>query len=229
VQVAGENFATMIRGGQHCSILREYHVSPWTQSILQENVIDGLMLDTTWHVIRQSVTTIVMAVYCHVGVPLEFALGVAETMELDQQHYDAFTELFAIDLSRYILESDQGSELSAICTRHDQIQLICLRYFLLSLKLKEFGLAVGNLVKFRTQDEFESLTRVYEIEFRKVRDQKRLDLLARNLKRAGLVFITDEIVIEDEWAVQHCVNVEACANSNAKHYEFFGSDQRTSQ
>jgi hypothetical protein len=157
-----------------------------------------MMLDTTWHVIRQDVTTIVMALYVNVGVPLGFAFGVAETMELYQQHDDAFTELFGIDLSRCTLESDQGSALSALCTRHGQIQLICLRHFLLSLKPKEFSLAVGILVKFRTQDEFESLARMYEVEFRNVRDQKRLDLLACTFKRAGLAFIAGEIVIKDE-------------------------------
>jgi hypothetical protein len=45
------------------------------------------------------VTAIIMAVYCNVGIPLAFAFGVAETKELYEQLYTAFTRLFGIDLS----------------------------------------------------------------------------------------------------------------------------------
>jgi hypothetical protein len=79
------------------------------------------MLDTTWRVLRQYVTAILMAVYRNVGIPHGFAFAVAETVELYQEHYTAFERLFTIDLRRYILESDQGSALCALCARHGQM------------------------------------------------------------------------------------------------------------
>jgi hypothetical protein len=44
--------------------------------------MDGLMLDTTWEIIRKDVTTIIMAVCRNVGFPLGFAFGAAETVQL---------------------------------------------------------------------------------------------------------------------------------------------------
>jgi hypothetical protein len=196
--VHGANFETILRGGEKCSILGGWYLSPWSRSILEDNVIDGLILDTMWQVLRQSVTALVMAVYCNVGVPLGFSFGVAETVELYQQQYAAFAELFAIDTRQYIVESDQGSALRALCVRNGQTQLIGLRCFLVFLKLKEFSVSVGNLVKCRTESEFETLKALYIGEFRSVTDQKRHGLLLRTLKKAGLTYADGTILLVDE-------------------------------
>jgi hypothetical protein len=129
-----------------------------------------------------------MAVYGNVGVPLGFSFDVAETTELYQQQYIAFAELFAIGLRQYVVESDQGSALRALCARNGQTQLICLRHFLVSLKLKEFSVPVGNSVKYQTESEFQTLKALYEAEFRSVTDQKRHGLLLQTLKKAGLAY-----------------------------------------
>jgi hypothetical protein len=97
-QVHGDNFETVLRDSETYSILGGWYLSPWSRSILEDNAIDGLILDTTWHVLRQYVTALIMAVYCKVGVPLGFSFGVAETVELYQQQYTSFAEVFAIDL-----------------------------------------------------------------------------------------------------------------------------------
>jgi hypothetical protein len=119
-------------------------------------------------------------------------------MELYQQQYTAFAELFAIDLRQYVVESDQGSALRALCSRNGQIQLICFRHFLVSLKLKEFSVPVGNLVKCRTESEFETLNALDEREFRSVTDQKRHRLLLRTLKKGGPTYADGTILIVDE-------------------------------
>jgi hypothetical protein len=68
--------------------------------------IDGLVLNTTWHVLGQYVTSLLMAVYRNVAVPLGFAVEVAEMVDLYGQHYGLFAQLFGIELQKYILESD---------------------------------------------------------------------------------------------------------------------------
>jgi hypothetical protein len=134
-----DEFERLIRGEDGFSILRGWHMSPWAQSILERNSVDGLMLDTTWRIIRKSVTRVIMAVYRNMGAPLGFAFGAAETVELYEQHFAALNHLFGIDLSHYNLESDQGSALCLLCTNKGQVQLFCLRHFLLSLEQKEFS------------------------------------------------------------------------------------------
>jgi hypothetical protein len=48
-----DEFERLIHGEDEFSILHGWYVSPWTQSILKRNSVDGLMLDTTWKVIRK--------------------------------------------------------------------------------------------------------------------------------------------------------------------------------
>jgi hypothetical protein len=117
----------LIRSEDEFSILLGWYVSPWAQSILEKNSVDGLMLDTTWKVIHKYMTTIITAVYRNVGIPLEFAFGAAETVELYEQPFGAFNHLFGIDLSHCILESGQDSALCSLCTSKEQVQMSCLQ------------------------------------------------------------------------------------------------------
>jgi hypothetical protein len=135
-----------------------------------------------------------------VGVPLGFAFGAAETVELSEQHFGAFNHLFGIDLSHYILESDQYLALCLLCSSKGHFQLFCLRHFLLSLKPKELSCQIGNLVKCRTEDDFESLRRMYEVEFQKVTEPNRRKPLDRRLAKAGLGYTEGRLDIAKDGA-----------------------------
>jgi hypothetical protein len=125
LQVDGDPFEMVTRGEMCYSILRGWYISPWVASILTRNPIDGILLDTTWRVLRQYMTAILMAVDdCrwlsmavdgNVGVPLGIAFGTAETVALYEQFYTALDQFFQLDLSQYIMESDQGPALCALC------------------------------------------------------------------------------------------------------------------
>jgi hypothetical protein len=99
-KVPGESFAEVMRDGEQYSILRGCYVSPWARSVLTDHVIDGLILDTTRHVLRQDVTSIIMPGYGNAGIPLRFAFGVAETIELYERHDTALANLFGIQLAQ---------------------------------------------------------------------------------------------------------------------------------
>jgi hypothetical protein len=129
LRVDGDPFEMVTRGGIRYSILPGWYISPWAASVLTRNPMDGILLDTTWRVLRQYLTAIVMAVYGNVGVPLAIAFGIAETVALDEQFYTALDQLFQLDLSQYIMETDQGPALCALCTRHQQRHLLCLPHF----------------------------------------------------------------------------------------------------
>jgi hypothetical protein len=138
-----------------------------------------------------------MAICSNVGVPLGFSIGVAENMELYQQQYTAFAELFAIDLRQYAVESNQGSAFRALCTRNGQTELICLPHFSL-FKTQGIQCSCRELGKMSAESEFETLKTLYEGEFRGVTDQKPYGFLLRTLKKAGLTFVDGTILIVDE-------------------------------
>jgi hypothetical protein len=53
-------------------------------------MIDGLMLEITWNVMQQYLTSIPIAVFCRVGIPLGFVFGLGETVKPFQQCCSAY-------------------------------------------------------------------------------------------------------------------------------------------
>jgi hypothetical protein len=174
----GRILQLVMRDGEAHSTRCGDYVSPWARSILEEHEVDGFMLACSSPV-RPSDPRGGISSRMD---PHRFTFGVAEPIDLYQQHYATFAQLFDMDFGRYIVESDQGSALSALCARHDQIDLICLQHFLLSLK----------------KSEFTSLAVLQEEEFRAVMDQKRRGLLISTLNQAGSNFVDGTILIADE-------------------------------
>jgi hypothetical protein len=54
---------TFISEGREHSILSGWFITPWARSVLIENQIDRLVMDTTWNVMGQYVTSMLMAVF----------------------------------------------------------------------------------------------------------------------------------------------------------------------
>jgi hypothetical protein len=79
-----------ISEGIEYSILSGWYRNSWAPSVLIENEIDGLIMDTTWNVMGQYVTAMLMAVFFNVGIPLALAFRPGETKDL----YSMFTRVF---------------------------------------------------------------------------------------------------------------------------------------
>jgi hypothetical protein len=90
------------------SILR-YHL---------RNNIKGLLLDTTWSVMQNYVTAILVGVAYNTAVPLSFAFGAVEAFELYEIFFNIFRSVYDIDLADFKVESDQGSGLKKYCETH---------------------------------------------------------------------------------------------------------------
>jgi hypothetical protein len=73
---------------------------------LVNNEIDGLILDTTFKMIRQYHTAILLAVIHNVGLPLDFSFGPQESIGLYDHFYTTVRDELGIDLTRYALLSD---------------------------------------------------------------------------------------------------------------------------
>ena len=101
-----DNFDVYMHEDKLCSIIEGVYISPYAQSILKDNaeLIDGLMLDTTWEVMDKYVTSILVAASCNTSVPLGFSFGAAETKGLYELLFDFFKKKLDIDLAFYIVE-----------------------------------------------------------------------------------------------------------------------------
>ena len=85
-------FKTITINEKKYSIVDGVYISPYAKSILEENrdIIDGMMLDTTWKLIQNYVVSILVASSCNVSVPLGFSFGKAETKEEYQLLFSFF-------------------------------------------------------------------------------------------------------------------------------------------
>jgi hypothetical protein len=173
-------------------------------SILQnreQNRIAGLMMDTTWSVMRQYVTSILVAVSRNTAIPLGLAFGPAETSELYEQFYTGFSS-HGVDLANFIIESDQGPALISFCERHGITRRFCLHHFLRTLKDPIFAVYVGDIVPARTDIELQLLFERYSVQLAdKLRQEPDLTKQAiKQLAKAGLgltaghqIFVQDEL------------------------------------
>jgi hypothetical protein len=160
-----DHLEKFVDGGIDYSIISGCWVHERAASILRHrdaNQIDCLMLDTTWSVMREYVTAILVAVSHNTAIPLSYAFGPVEDCELYQIFADIFKEPeFGVKLSDFLLESDQGSGLKKYAGMNCIKQRFCLRHFLATLKDRVFGVYVHYLVKTQTMAEFTALRDAY--------------------------------------------------------------------
>jgi hypothetical protein len=148
-------------GRERPSIMSGSYVHPPALSLLENNAFGGLMIDTTWAIMRDCVTSILVAILYNTVVHLGFAFGPSESMGLYESFETHFRDL-GIGLGRYSVLRDQGTALRDFCTRHQVRQFLCLRHFLADLTDCEFSVSVADLVPSRTVDEFERMCILFQ-------------------------------------------------------------------
>jgi hypothetical protein len=151
-------------------------------------------MDTTWRVLRLYVTSILTVVIGNVGIPIAVSFGPVEDTALYETFYTTLMELFRFDLSTFTVESDQGSALRAICKKYQNPHLACLRHLLVSLGRGTFAFEIGNLVRCRSQVDFDRLKERYETLFSSVEKSQR-GPLKKTLRKVGLDLKRGRIVI----------------------------------
>ena len=188
-----------IEGIQY-SIVCGIYISPFTKSLFNDNdnIIDGLILDTTWKTIPKYVTSILMCSSYNVGIPTSFTFGGSEDKELYSLFINHLKKELQIDLKRYYIESDQGSALKAVCDSFQKTHLACLRHFKVSLKCNCFSFQLGNLLSCSSQFEFEKLLSVYSEAIGYITDEETMKSIQKTLQKAGLCFSNKEIIINDQ-------------------------------
>ena len=99
----------------------------FAKSIFEDNeeIADGLLMDTTWSVLQYYVTSILMVSMCNDGIPVAFSFGNSETIDLYDTFFSVMKEKIGVDLSSHIVESDKGIALAAVCSKHNCKHLGC--------------------------------------------------------------------------------------------------------
>ena len=128
--VEKDDMHTITIDGKSYTIIDGIYISPFVVSLFNNNdeLIDGLIMDTTWKVVSKYVTSILMICVRNVGLPIAFTFGAAEDKKLYNNFVEMFNVEFGIDLKKFIVISDQGSALKAICDEFKE-HIACLRHF----------------------------------------------------------------------------------------------------
>ena len=185
--------------GIEYSIVNGIYISPFTQSLFGENegIIQGLLMDTTWRVMSKYVTSILMCTSHNVGIPTSFAFSGAEDKELYSLFIDFIKKQTDVDISKYCVESDQGTALRSICDRFSKTHYACLRHFKVGLKCKAFSYQLGNLISCCSEYEFEELRVLYSKVLCEIDDKETMKEIQSTLFKAGLNFNEKEIIVID--------------------------------
>ena len=197
-----KRLATIVKEGQRYYIIGGVYLSPFAKSIIDSgDFIKGLLLDTTWKVMPMYVTSIIMGSAMNIGIPLGFAFGSGEDKSLYARHFQAFAEQMGIDLSKLVIESDQGSALEAICNEKFAMHLACLRHLLVSLRFSAFSYAAGELVKCTSLLDFNNALTTFNDKFNQITKPEELIELNSILGKIGLNFAggTLNLVDTNRW------------------------------
>jgi hypothetical protein len=113
------------------------------------------MMHAIWSVIRDYVTAMIIAVSRNTAIPLALPFGSIEDSDLYEMFWSMFSTQFGIELSSFVLVSDQGVDLRKFARRHGFTHRFCLRHFLASLKDRIFSIFVHHAVKTHTELELQ--------------------------------------------------------------------------
>jgi hypothetical protein len=159
-----DHLEPFIDDGAEYSIIHGYWADPRASGILQSHedyCIRCIMMDTIWLVIREYVAAILAAVSPNTAIPLTFAFGRVRYRKVYEMFWSVFSSEFEVDLSSFILMSDQGTCLRKFPRQYDFTHRFCLRHFLASLQDRVCFVFVHHAVITQTEQELEMLLDVF--------------------------------------------------------------------
>jgi hypothetical protein len=142
-----DHFAPITKEGERSAILKSTSVAPWASSLFrhQPPIAAGILMETTWRIIRVDVPSILTVVAGNVGIPIALNFGPMENCEL----YDRFSSLFEssleLDLSTNVIELDQGAGLRSITVKYGNQHLACLRHLFVAVRVYHSFMRSGIL------------------------------------------------------------------------------------
>jgi hypothetical protein len=188
-----------LEDSQELSVVSGCWIHPWAVSMMQQNEIDGLIMDTTFRVIRLYHTAVLIAVSHNVGIPIGVSFGPKESLDIYDRVY-AFFDKHGVDLRGYVLLSDQGGALRSIGKGRPR-HFFCLHHVLKSFgrNCGRFAPLIGNLIRARSQTELDVFIEIYTPDFLQVCEDHGPEekQLKGCLGKVGLMMAEDGIAFAD--------------------------------
>lgn len=201
-------------------VLGGTYLSPFASDLIKNEYVRGMQLDTTFSILHNYVTSIPTLIAFNVGIPIGFSFSLTEDEDIYIDFFSIFQNVYGFPITQYIdvIQSDQGQALKSAVKKLGIKHIFCLRHFLVSLKKSQFSYQVGNLVQATCDRDYKALKQLYENSWKDLSKQK-LKKLKNILKKAGLDFIDNEIIIDNSllWKSvsmqeRHWFRMPSCTN-----------------
>ena len=181
-------------------ILKGIYFTPFCCELVKNTLVQGMMLDTTWSVLKNYVVSIPTVIIRNVGLPIGFSFSLVEDFSIYDDFFKVFADVYGYPIPAFIrtIESDQGSALQSAVKEQGMNHLSCLRHKLVSLGRGKFSSQVGNLLSAACEKDYNSLKKIYEESWSTITDEEELEVLNQLLNKVGLQFDKVEITYFDE-------------------------------
>ncbi|KAK8838324.1 hypothetical protein M9Y10_035747 [Tritrichomonas musculus] len=130
-------------------ILNGTYIVPFASQLVLNTETTCLLLDPTWKILNNYVSSIPTVIIQNVRQPLVMLFVLTEDANIYNEFFDQFKNVlgYSISDSLTIVESDQGKALKKAANDQDMFHICCLRYLQVSLGRNIYSYQVGNLVK----------------------------------------------------------------------------------
>jgi hypothetical protein len=110
-----ENFEKYLYNNLLCTIIVGCYINPYGKSILSNNQVDFIVMDTTFRLLPKYVTSILYAVCFNTGIPIGVNSAQTESKKIYLIFYEAVSTYLGIDLKKFKVLSVAGKSLRSDC------------------------------------------------------------------------------------------------------------------
>ena len=130
------------------------YILPCTKSLIEDNQINGYLLDTTFRIMPYFDTSIIMASIYNTGLALGFSFTRTEESQSFNLLFDNLNSKCGINFEKKAIETDQETALCSTIKLHQMVHLKCLRHFLKNLQPNPYSFHLKQLIECCTEFEF---------------------------------------------------------------------------
>lgn len=191
-------------------VLSGTYLLPFCKNLVRDKNMTGMMLDMTWFVLQNYITSFPTLIAGNVGIPIGFTFSLIEDSTIYNDFFDIFEDVFSFKITDFIkvTETDQGPALKSAANSQNLTQIFCLRHFLSSLGTSEFSSQIGNIICAQCTKDYSELISTYENNWKGIKDEEKKQELSTILQKIGHDFVDGkiEIIDYDRWISISMIN-----------------------